>query len=179
MNVEENDKKQIVKYMSNQTDKIDYYKGDVLQILENEDQEFITKILIHICNNKGGWGAGFVLNLSKKHREPEIQYRLNFKNKVNCTLGDIQIVKLKENFYVINMIAQNGYKTIENPTPLDYNALESCLQKIMTWVNKNDFYFPCVYCPKIGTGLSGGDWDRIKNILNENLNELPIKVFEL
>ena len=49
-------------------DQITYYKGDVLEgITENNIDE--TRILLHICNNRGGWGAGFVLALSKKWKQ--------------------------------------------------------------------------------------------------------------
>jgi hypothetical protein len=34
-----------------------------------------NKIIVHICNDIGGWGLGFVLALSKRWKAPEIQYR--------------------------------------------------------------------------------------------------------
>lgn len=51
--------------------KITYIKGDLFSVP-------ITgkRIIPHICNDIGGWGAGFVLALSKQWREPEEKYRV-------------------------------------------------------------------------------------------------------
>lgn len=159
-------------------DQITYYKGDVLEgITENNIDE--TRILLHICNNRGGWGAGFVLALSKKWKQPEMEYRECFRKKINFELGKIQPVKIEDNIHVVNMVAQNGYRTVNNPTPLDYNALSECLNTVMVWIDENNFISPVIYCPKIGTGLSGGDWEHIKQILQNELSEIPIRVYEL
>ena len=156
---------------------IQYYKGDVLSALDTSETE--TKVLIHICNNKGGWGKGFVTSLSKKWKEPEKFYRncfnLNHQNK----LGDIQQCCPVKNVYVVNMIVQNGYKSIFNKCPLDYDALTVCLKKTSDWLIYMGMRSPSIYCPKIGTGLAGGDWDIIKPILEEELANFPINVYEL
>ena len=34
-----------------------------------------TKIIVHVCNDIGGWGRGFVVALSKRWPEPERRYR--------------------------------------------------------------------------------------------------------
>jgi hypothetical protein len=127
----------------------------------------------------GGWGAGFVLALSKKWKQPEMEYRECFRKKINFELGKIQPVKIEDNIHVVNMVAQNGYRTANNPTPLDYNALSECLNTVMVWIDENNFISPVIYCPKIGTGLSGGDWEHIKEILQNELSEIPIRVYEL
>ena len=33
-----------------------------------------NKIICHICNDVGGWGAGFVMALSKKWKQPVEEY---------------------------------------------------------------------------------------------------------
>lgn len=165
--------------MEEKYNRICYFKGDVIaNVLDNigEDE---TRILLHICNNKGGWGAGFVLALSKKWKTPEKEYRECFRSKINHELGDIQIIEVEPKVFVVNMVAQNGYKTINNPTPLDYNALEKCFQKVLLWIDEENFTFPQIYCPKIGTGLSGGDWNVISEQLNAELGEIPINVYEI
>jgi len=49
---------------------ITYIKGDA-----TNPQAKGTKIIIHICNNLGGWGKGFVLAISKRWKAPEEAYR--------------------------------------------------------------------------------------------------------
>lgn len=74
-----------------------YLKGDA-----TEPKVEGTKIITHICNNKGGWGRGFVLSLSKKWKEPEKAYR-----KCELKLGNAYEVFCEDDIYVVNMIAQN------------------------------------------------------------------------
>lgn len=170
------EKKAIV--MTHKASNITYFEGDVLEAMKS-DKEDCTKILIHICNNKGGWGAGFVLALSKVWPQAEEKYRSFFKMKKFCELGDIQVVQVEPKIYVINMIAQNGYKTPSNPIPLKYDALQSCLEKIVTWINNNDILFPKIYGPKFGTGHAGGDWVLIQEYIKGILTEIQVKIYEI
>ncbi len=48
-----------------------------------------SKIIVHICNDVGGWGKGFVVALSNRWPEPEKQYREWFKSKENFALGEV------------------------------------------------------------------------------------------
>lgn len=34
-----------------------------------------VKLIVHCCNDPGGWGRGFVLALSRRWPEPEAAYR--------------------------------------------------------------------------------------------------------
>lgn len=155
---------------------IHYFKGDVLLGLEKSDKP--TKILIHICNNRGGWGKGFVVSISKKWKQPEALYREFFQLKFCNNLGDVQICQIG-NVYVVNMIAQNGYKTQFNPKPLSYNALIECLIKLQEWIRTMNLDAPSIFCPKIGTGLAGGNWNIIEKLLLEHISETDLNVYEL
>ena len=56
--------------------KINYLKGDATAPSVRGN-----KIIAHVCNDLGGWGKGFVLEISKRWEEPEIQYRAWHKNR--------------------------------------------------------------------------------------------------
>lgn len=155
---------------------IHYFKGDVFAGLEKSNKP--TKILIHICNNKGGWGKGFVTALSNKWEQPETLYRECFKLKFCNCLGDVQICQIGS-IYVINMVAQDGYRTQGNPHPLNYYALSNCLTKLQDWIKIAKLEAPIIFCPKIGTGLAGGDWNVIEKLLLKYLNEIDLNVYEL
>jgi len=165
--------------MTHKMSNIIYFNGDVLEAIKTSKDEHTTKILLHICNNKGGWGAGFVLALSKVWPQPEATYRLAYKAKNECFLGDIQVTKVDKGIYVVSMIAQDGYKTPSNPHPLNYDALQSCLEKIMQWINDKEVEFPVIYGPKFGTGLAGGDWILISEYLKQILGEVQINIYEI
>lgn len=40
-----------------------------------------NRIIVHICNDIGGWGKGFVMAISKRWPEPEKMYREWYKSK--------------------------------------------------------------------------------------------------
>jgi hypothetical protein len=63
-----------------------------------------NRIIAHVCNDYGGWGAGFVLALSKRDAMPEMAYRAWFNShegggyvnsyvpKFPFALGKVQMV---------------------------------------------------------------------------------------
>jgi O-acetyl-ADP-ribose deacetylase (regulator of RNase III) len=53
---------------------ISYIKGDATNPAGQGN-----KIIVHICNDIGGWGKGFVMAISKRWKEPERKYREWFK----------------------------------------------------------------------------------------------------
>ena len=55
--------------------------------------------------------------------------------------------------------------------PLDYEALTLCMRKI-----NQEFSGKHIGLPKIGAGLAGGDWNRIKNIIQTELKDMKVSV---
>jgi hypothetical protein len=132
-----------------------------------------VKLLCHIVNNRGAWGAGFVLALSKKWKEPELIYRMSPKLK----LGDVQIISVEDKIIVVNMIAQTLLRVPNhfNKIPLDYDALRKCLMA----VNKIAVeYKLTVHGPRFGSGLAGGNWKVIEGMINEIIL-VPVYIYDL
>lgn len=151
-----------------------YVKGDATKPITNGN-----KIIAHICNNKGGWGAGFVLSLSNAWSKPEQYYRKWFERSNNISLGMVQYVLVDKNYkdgnlYVANMIAQNGYKSESNPVPLDYNALKVCLSDVADAAKSRN---ASIHMPKIGCGLAGGDWNKIEQIIRSVVCTKGVQVY--
>ena len=73
---------------------IRYIKGDATC-----PQAAGVKVIAHVCNDRGGWGRGFVLALSKRWEEPERAYREWSKEK-NFNLGAIQLVQVDKYTWV-------------------------------------------------------------------------------
>ena len=130
-----------------------------------------TTIIVHISNNKGGWGAGFVLALSRRWAAPEKAYR----QAPDYKLGDIQVVQVETLTYVINMIAQNGFRSKSNPVAVDYTALATCLSKVATTAKQLQ---ASIHMPRIGAGLAGGDWATIETIISSTLLGLDVYVYD-
>lgn len=147
--------------------KINYVKGDA-----TNPQGEGNKVIAHVCNNKGKWGAGFVLALSKKWSEPETEYRA-IPPKYH-ELGFVQFVRVEEDITVANMIAQQDVKSNENERPLRYDALIDALIKVNEYCQKRQC---TLHMPKIGSGLAGGNWNIIEKIIEENV-QVPVTVYE-
>lgn len=139
-----------------------------------------NKLIIHISNDMGGWGAGFVLALSKKWSLPESVYRAEKK----YVLGNVQLVQVESDVYVINMIAQHGVKptfiTYPNAVvaipPIRYGALLECLKKVAVHAKTLN---ATIHAPKFGAGLSGGDWGKIEQIIYEALSDVDVTIYDL
>ena len=149
---------------------INYLKGDATnpQIKGN-------KIIIHICNDIGGWGKGFVMAISKRWKHPENEYRKWFQSGENFHLGEIQIIQVEEDIWICNMIGQ--HKTITNSkgiAPIKYEAVEKCLNKLIDEALQLN---ASVHMPRIGCGLAGGKWEEIEPIIERTLLKNNVEVY--
>lgn len=148
---------------------IKYITGDATS--PSSDQ---NKIIVHICNDIGGWGKGFVLALSKKWSQPEKEYRDWFKSQDNFSLGKVQFVPVENDIWIANMIGQHKIKKAKNGNaPIRYDAVKCCLFKVS---QKAKELMAEVHMPRIGCGLAGGDWREIEEIINETLISQNINV---
>ena len=153
---------------------INYLIGDATQpkIAEN-------KIIVHICNDIGAWGKGFVMAISKRWKEPEKEYRNWFKSQENFTLGEIQFIKVENDIWIANLIGQHKINKDENGNaPIRYDAIKVGLNKVVEFAKENN---ATVHMPRIGCGLAGGTWDKIEPILKETLlkNEVATYVYDI
>ncbi|WP_420320864.1 macro domain-containing protein [Flagellimonas sp.] len=150
---------------------IKYVKGDA-----TAPQASGKNIIVHICNDLGGWGKGFVLAISKKWSEPEQAYRewYKYREENDFALGSTQMVRVEDNLYVGNMVAQEGLKRVDNIPPIRYEAVRTCLSTIAIEAKKLD---ASVHMPRIGCGLAGGKWKEIEPILLETLSSHNIEVY--
>lgn len=149
--------------------KINYLIGDATKPIGQEN-----KIITHVCNDIGAWGAGFVLAISKKWKEPEKKYKEWFKSKDKFELGKVQYVQVEKDIVIANMIGQHGIKTFGYNKPIRYDAIEECLEKVAIVCKNNN---ATIHMPRIGCGLAGGEWEEIEKIINKTLIEKDIEVF--
>ena len=147
-----------------------YLKGDAT----NPKEGNYMKIICHINNNVGKWGKGFVLGVSKKWPIAKKQYI----SLDNYELGDVQLINVSDDIIIANMIAQDGINK-KGSAPIkrvDYDALDKCLSIVAQYA-KN---FNCsIHMPRIGTGLGGGEWTDIEDIIIRRMLSLDIYVYDL
>ena len=134
-----------------------------------------NKIIVHICNDVGGWGKGFVMAISKRWKEPELRYREWFKSKENFELGQVQFVQVENEIWVANLIGQHKINRDENGNaPIRYEAILSGLELVGQFaIEKN----ATVHMPRIGCGLAGGTWDKIEPLIDKTLMTNGIETY--
>lgn len=148
---------------------INYIRGDATQPAGDG-----SKIIVHVCNDIGAWGKGFVLALSRRWPQPEKQYKNWFKSNVNFVLGQTQFVQVEKHIWVANMIGQRNIKTASSGIPpVRYEAIAAALSKVAVFAIRNNV---TVHMPRIGCGLAGGTWDKIEPIIEAELISKGVRV---
>ncbi|MFB8004093.1 macro domain-containing protein [Nocardia sp. NPDC056000] len=137
------------------------------------------KIIAHVCNDLGGWGKGFVLSISKRWPEPERAYREWHRGRArnDFGLGAIQLIQVRADVWVTNMIGQHGMRTGSSGPPIRYDAVARCLRAVGDDALRLG---ASVHMPRIGCGLAGGRWERIEPIISETLlaREIAVTVYD-
>lgn len=175
---------------------INYLVGDA-----TKPQVDGNKIIAHVCNDSGGFGAGFVVALAKRWPKVKESY-LGWYNKkyyipihklctgrapISFALGNVQLVEVepeedvvKGGIYVANMIAQVGFIGKDNEIPLKYDALTSCLTGVADLATRliSNGKFASIHMPRIGCGLSGGSWEKVENIIEKCMPHLSVVVYD-
>jgi O-acetyl-ADP-ribose deacetylase (regulator of RNase III) len=152
------------------TSPIGYVKGDATC-----PQARGVKLICHVCNDRGAWGKGFVLAISRRWEQPERAYRewYNEGRDNGFRLGAVQFVQVEPYVWVANMVAQHGTKTGSKGPPIRYEAVAECLGKV---AEKATELSASIHLPRIGCGLAGGSWSRIEPLLFESLCRCGLSV---
>lgn len=130
-------------------------------------------IIPHVCNNMNGYGAGFAAVAEEFPLAKENFHMLVLKQ----SLGYSQFVKVheknKNSITIANMICQNGFRTKINSRPLNYAHLVICMYKVKQYAIdlqkniKDEQHSVEIHCPKFGSGLAGGKWDFIEDLIQD------------
>ncbi len=136
-------------------------------------------VIAHVVNDCNAWGAGFVLAVSRRWKEPEAAYRAWARGDdrlVPFVLGNVQFVHTAEGMWIANMLAQTGIGR-GNGIPLRYDALGQCLVKVAA--HAKEMGMP-VFMPRIGTGLAGGAWSLVEPLIEQAFAGMSrVTVFDL
>lgn len=146
------------------------------------------KIIAHVCNDVGAWGAGFVLALSRSWPEAEEAYRAWFDTTAEILaefpgqsistfmLGRIELVPVAPAITVCNMVAQHGVGRRGGVPPIRYEALEACLTLVSMHARETG---ASIHMPRIGCGLAGGTWDKVEPLIERCMQGLDVTVYDL
>lgn len=151
---------------------IKYVKGDATAPLGPEES---NKIIVHVCNDIGGWGAGFVLAISRRWDGPEVEYRGWARDGTDFKLGQVRFVQVEPHLWVANLIGQRdiGRKEGSKLPPIRYDAIREGLTEI---AKKAVDLEASIHMPRIGCGLAGGKWQIMEPIIQDQLTEFGVDV---
>ena len=154
---------------------INYVTGDATQPVGEG-----PKMIVHVCNDIGGWGRGFVVALSKRWLAPEQRYRAWHRGDEGAlfALGEVQLVQVSGAIWVANLVGQRDVRTVGGVPPVRYDAIRKGLQRVATEALRLG---ASIHMPRIGCGLAGGNWEQVGRIVEEELvnKGLPVTVYDL
>ena len=142
-------------------------KGDLVELAKNGEFD----VIVHGCNCFCNMGAGIAKTIKQNFPEAykaDLETRKGIKSK----LGSCSFAYIKS----LNMAIANAYTQFKygrDKMHVDYRAVRSCMAQIA-----KEFPDERIGLPKIGAGLAGGDWDKIKNIIEEELKDMDVTIVE-
>jgi len=136
---------------------INYVNGDLFENVPDT-----PVVIAHICNDKGGFGSGFVVPLSQHFPKSKMQYLAWHSSGLDFGRGRVQFVEDK-NVVVANMVAQ----TLGGERPIYYNDLSRCMDKVAHYIIVNLKRTGQIICPMFGSGLAKGDWNIVEKLIED------------
>jgi O-acetyl-ADP-ribose deacetylase (regulator of RNase III) len=135
---------------------------------------------VHVCNDVGGWGSGFVLALNRRSMRPMEAYRRWARGELGAgapfELGRVQPVAIAPDVVILNLIGQHGVRPrgAEGEPPVRYEAIRAGLERVARYAKDRSAL--SVHMPRIGSDLAGGEWWRIEEIIEEALLLAGVRV---
>ena len=133
-------------------------QGDLVKLALNGDFD----VIIHGCNCECAMNGGIAKQI--KNTFPDAyQADQGTKPCDPSKMGSFSYAKVKLRSQK-RLIIVNGYTQLLAGGQVNYVALRTVMQHV-----KQNFYGTRIGYPKIGSGLAGGDWVIIEDIINEEL----------
>jgi hypothetical protein len=156
---------------------------DIFQISEDRVRSGFngsTVLIPHVCNNIGLFGAGFAAHIRKRYPIVATNFEL-LGNKTK--LGYVQYVEVLKNppynhkLIFANMICQNRIRSANNPRPLNYEFLVQCMVDVRKFLSTLETENKEIHCPRFGSGLAGGNWNLIENLIEDIWTKFNIYIY--
>lgn len=141
---------------------LSYRTGDLLKAKEDGVQ-----YIVHQVNCQGVMGSGIAKQIKDKYPIVYEEFKRNYKYNDKPQLGQIDPIKVEDDFYVINLYGQEDYG-YDGKRYTSYDAFWNALNLIKGILPMGSVIaFPY----GIGCGLGGANWNIIKTMLNEVLGD--------
>lgn len=149
---------------------IQYVEGELINLIESGEYD----VVVHGANCFCTMGAGVAKVL--RQRFPSI-YRVDLttvkgdrKKLGTLSLAQVRVEK-KRRIMLVNAYTQYAYSS--RVKQIDYEAVRRCFAKINSFFTNRALRF---LMPKIGAGLAGGDWNKISEIVEQEMKGRDVTV---
>jgi len=131
--------------------------------------------IVHGCNAQGIMGAGVALAVKRKYPAAFADYR-NIYEESGLELGVSYPYCPTTDLVIWNAITQDGYgKTARN---CSYDAIQTCFEDINNAIIGFDEIKKEIHIPMIGAGLGNGNWEIIREIIEQTVT-VPVTLWIL
>lgn len=127
--------------------------------------------IVHGCNAKGVMGSGVALAIKRKYPEAFLDYFKRYVTPIaeggGLVLGTAYPFPVSSNLVIWNAITQEGFG---QPTRnCSYDAIQTCFEQINTQLISTQSTYCQLHIPAIGAGLGGGNWEIIREIIEQTV----------
>ena len=136
------------------------------------------RVIVHLCNDAGKWGSGFVMAVSRRWphvRKAYLDWSRSPEPAVPFALGEVQFVLADTELWVANIIGQHDLIGPTNPSPIDYDAVERGLRTVGAFAREQR---ATLHMPRRGTRRAGGSWKRILPLIVAAADGIEVNVYD-
>jgi O-acetyl-ADP-ribose deacetylase (regulator of RNase III) len=124
--------------------------------------------IVHGCNAKGVMGSGVALAVKKVFPEAYKDYLRHYESDDGLVLGEAYPIAITTNLVIWNAITQEGFGA---PTRnCSYDAIQTCFEQINDTLSQTKSDHCELHIPAIGAGLGGGNWEIIREIIEQTID---------
>lgn len=165
---------------------IDYIDGDLIKLAKEANFD----VIVHGCNCHSTMGAGIAPQMAKAfgcdrfdmemwgsdvNKLGNIDYQtFVLGEKAIFSLQDLENNRNEPELTVVNAYTQYNYGLNHSDgvsQPFDYDAFTICMRKM-----NRVFKGKTIGMPRIGSGLAGGDWDKVEKIIERELKDCEVTI---
>lgn len=136
------------------------------------------KFIAHGCNARGVMGKGVARTIREKYPKAYDDYCANLK-AFKPLPGDIIRSLQPDGKVILNLITQKDFAKYVTNTHrfISYDAVAIAFSRLEN--NHQDVKLEGIAIPRIGSGLGGGNWGIIENLILSCAPNIPITVYDL
>lgn len=147
-------------------------KGDLVRIAKETN---LFDVYIHGANCQSIMGGGIARQIAETFPQVYMVDK-NSKLKPNMKLGRFTSTTFRNmKYHRVHFVNAYTQLTLGSGCQVDYMAIKDSLEGIRTMFGGCQQRFAM---PKIGAGLGGGDWNRIKAIIEDVFKNEDVTVIE-